>query len=171
MKNKKFIITIILIILLNGVVLAGWLYLFSSLKKENNFIKEKRQEILANDKKLENSNSLKILMNEIVDERQKIDSAFLDKESVVNFIEKLELIADRTDASIKIGKINIDNQERGGLSLQFDLTGNFNQLFHYLVLLENLPYLINIEKMDLKNLAPNRWAADLEISTDSFIGI
>ena len=171
MKNKKFIITIILIILLNGVVLAGWLYLFSSLKKENNFIKEKRQEILANDKKLENSNSLKILMNEIVDERQKIDSAFLDKESVVNFIEKLELIADRTDASIKIGKINIDNQERGGLYLQFDLTGNFNQLFHYLVLLENLPYLINIEKMDLKNLAPNRWAADLEISTDSFIGI
>lgn len=169
MKNKKFITTIILVVLLNGVVLAGWLYLFSSLKKQNNFIKEKQQKILVSDKKLENSNSLKVLMNEIVDEKQKIDSAFLDKESIINFIENLESISGKTGASIKIGNINIDNQEEKGLSLQFNLTGNFNQLFHYLILLEELPYLINIERMDFKKLVPNEWKADFEILVNSFM--
>ncbi len=171
MKNKKFITTIVLVVLLNGAVLAGWLYLFSNLKKQNNFIREERQKILVSDKKLENSSSLKILMDEIVDKKQKIDSAFLNKESVVNFIENLESIAGKTGASIKIGNINIDNQEKKGLSLQFNLTGNFNQLFHYLILLENLPYLINIERMDFKKLAPNEWGADFEISVNSFMEI
>ena len=169
MKNKKFITTIVLVVLLNGAVLAGWLYLFSNLKKQNNFIKEERQKILVSDKKLENSNSLKALMNEIIEEKQKIDSAFLDKESIVNFIEDLESIAGKTGASIKIGNIN-DNQEKKGLSFQFNLTGNFNQLFHYLILLEKLPYLINIERMDFKKLAPNEWGADFEILVNSFIG-
>jgi len=169
MKNKKFIITIVLIVLLNGAVLAGWLYLFSNLKKENNFIKEEQQKILVNDKKLENSGSLKVLMNEIINEKQKIDSAFLNEGSIVNFVEKLESIAGKTGAAIKIGNINIDNQDKKGLSLQFNITGNFNQLFQYLILLENLPYLINIEKMELRKLAPNDWEADFEIIVSSFI--
>jgi len=171
MKNKKFIITIVLVVLLNGAVLAGWIYLFSNFKKQNNFIKEERQKILVSDKKLENSNSLKALMNEIVDEKQKIDSVFLDKESIINFIENLESIAGKTGASIKIGNINIDNQDKKGLSFQFNLTGNFNQLFHYLILLENLPYLINIERMDFKKLAPNEWGANFEILVNSFTGV
>lgn len=170
MKNKKFITTIVLVVLLNGAVLAGWLYLFSNLKKQNNFIKEERQKILVSDKKLENSNSLKTLMNEIIEEKQKIDSVFLDKESIINFIENLESIAGKTGASIKIGNIN-DNQEKKGLSLQFNLTGNFNQLFHYLILLEKLPYLINIERMDFKKLAPNEWGANFEILVNSFTGV
>ncbi|MCX6731873.1 MAG: hypothetical protein NTX55_02715 [Candidatus Parcubacteria bacterium] len=169
MKNKKFITTIVLIVLLNGAVLAGWLYFFSNLKQQNNFIKEERQKILVSDKKLENSGSLKILMNEITGEKQKIDSAFLDKETIVNFIEKLESIAGKTGAAIKIGNINMDNQNEKGLSLQFNITGNFNQLFHYLILLENLPYSINIEKMDFKKLAPNNWEADFEIIVNSFM--
>ena len=171
MKNKKFIITIVLMVLLTGAVLAGWIYLFANFKKQNNFIKEERQKILVSDKKLENSNSLKALMNEIVDEKQKIDSVSLDKESIINFIENLESIAGKTGASIKIGNINIDNQEKKGLSFQFNLTGNFNQLFHYLILLENLPYLINIERMDFKKLAPNEWGANFEILVNSFTGV
>jgi hypothetical protein len=170
MKNKKFITTIILVVLLNGTALTGWLYLFSNFKKQNNFIKEEQQKILVNDKKLENSNSLKALMNEITDEKQKIDSAFLDKESIINFIENLESIAGKTGASIKIGNINIDNQEKKSLSFQFNLTGNFNQLFHYLILMEKLPYLINIERMDFKKLAPNEWGANFEILVNSFTG-
>lgn len=169
MRNKKFITTIILIILLNGVALAGWLYLFSNLRKENNFIREEREKIMISDKKLENSSSLKILMNEVIDEKQKIDSAFLNKDNIVDFIENLESIAGKTGASIKIGKINITSQERKGLSVQFNLTGDFNQLFHYLIFLENLPYLINIEKIDFQKLAPNEWRADFEILVSSFI--
>ena len=167
MKNKKFIATTILIVLLNGAVLAGWLYFFSNLKKQDNLIKEERQKLLASDKKLENSDSLKVLMNEIIDEKQKIDSAFLNEGSIVNFVEKLESIAGKTGAAIKIGNINEEN----GLSLQFNITGNFNQLFHYLILLEKLPYLINIERMDFKKLAPNEWGANFEILVNSFTGV
>lgn len=169
MKSKKFIITIILIILLNGVALAGWLYLFSILKGQNDLAKEEQQKIAVSEKKFQNSNSLKGLMNEIVGEKQKIDSVFLDKENIINFIENLESIADKTGASIKISSININNQDKKGLSLQFKLAGNFNQLFQYLVLLENLPYLIDIERVDFRNLAPNEWEANFEILVNSFM--
>lgn len=170
MKDKKFIITIALIVLLNGIVLAGWLYLFSYLEKQNDLIREERQRILMNEKKLENNRSLKDLMNKIADEKQKIDSVFLDKENIINFIESLESVSGKTGASIKIGNINIDNRKEKNVFLQFSLTGDFVRLFHYLVLLENLPYLINIEKTGLKKAASNEWRADFEVSVNSFTG-
>jgi len=169
MKDKKFIITLILIILMDGLGLFGWFYFFSLLKNQSDLIQEKRQNIANSEKKLQNNNSLKTLMEEISPEKEKVDSAFLNDDNLAAFVEKLESTAALTNTFIKIGNIAIDSSGKNGLSVEFSLEGNFQQIFHYLVLLENLPYLLNIERMDFGSLASGRWNADFKILVTSFL--
>jgi sRNA-binding regulator protein Hfq len=160
MKNKKIIITVVLIALLNGIVLTGWIYFLSVIKNQADMITEIRSQIAVNEKKAESDRSLKNLMTEIAVEKQKIDSVFLDKQSIIKLIEELESIANKTGTSIDIGSVN-----------SFSLKGNFSQLFHYLVLLENIPYTININKMSLQQQGKDIWRANFEISLISFSNI
>jgi hypothetical protein len=160
MSNKKFIITIIFIILLNGAALACWFYALSVVKDNFNAINEIRSKIAIDDKKTEESRSLKKIMTEAAEEKQKIDSIFLDKQSIIKLIEELEAIADKTGTSIDIGGIKM-----------FSLKGKFSQLFHYLVLLENIPYAISIDKIDFQKQEKDMWQANFEISLNSFLNI
>jgi hypothetical protein len=168
MKNKKNIIAIILIIALNGLALASWLYLFSYLGEKSDFIKGQQEKISINDKRFENSNSLRSSVNEITDKKQKIDLVFLDKENIVGFIEKLESLAGKTGSSIEIGNIS-ESQEKNGLSVQFALTGEFSKLFQYLSFLENLPYLVDVSSVNFKKESAKQWEADFEILVSGFI--
>lgn len=168
--KRKYIITIISIVLIDGFILFSWLHLFSYLKKQTNFVKEQRKKIAINDKKLENSNTLKNLMDEIVDRKKRIDSSFFTKENIIVFIENLESIAGKSMVEPKISNIKIDSKNKK-LSIQVNLTGKFNQLFQYLVFLENLPYLIDIERMNFQKTEKNKWQASFEILADSFMGI
>lgn len=167
MKNKNFIVTIFLILLLNGLALGGWLYFIFTIKEQNRAVKEERQKLAINEKTFQNANSLKALMSEVAEKKQLIDSFFLNRESAINFIENLELIAKQTDVSIKIGNVSIKNTEKEILNLQFNLSGDFKQVFHYLVLLENLPYLIDVERINFRK-AGEKWQADFEISLSGF---
>ncbi len=164
MSNKKFITTVVLIALLNGIALAGWFYALSVVKGNFDAINEIRSRIAIDDKKIEESRSLKKIMVEATGEKQKIDSIFLDKQSIIKLIEELESVADKTGTSIDIGSINM-----------FFLKGKFSQIFHYLVLLENIPYSINIDKINFqkqeKSSPAGEWQANFEISLNSFINI
>jgi tetrahydromethanopterin S-methyltransferase subunit B len=160
MKNKKIITTFILVILLNGAVLAGWFYLLSVIDGKFNEINEIRSKIIINDAKIQEGSSLKKSIAEVAEEKQKVDSIFLDKQSVIKLIKELESIANKTGASIDIGSINM-----------FSLKGRFSQLFHCLVLLENIPYAISIDKMDFQKQEKDMWQANFEISLNSFINI
>ena len=160
MSNKKFITTVVLIALLNGIALAGWFYALSVVKGNFDAINEIRSKIAIDDKKIEESRSLKKSIAEVAEEKQKIDSILLDKQSIIKLIEELESIANKTGTSIDIGGINM-----------FSLKGKFSQLFHYLVLLENIPYSISIDKMNFQKQEKDMWRANFEMSLNSFINI
>lgn len=170
MKNKKIIITVVLIALLNGIALTGWIYFLSVIKNQADMIRDIQSKTAVNEKKAESGRSLKNLMAEIAVEKQKINSVFLEKQDIIKFIEELESIADKTGTSIELGNINT-SYETQNPHLQFFLRGNFSQLFHYLVLLENIPYTISIDKMYLQKQQKDVWQANFEISLNSFINI
>lgn len=167
MKNKKLIASIILVVLLNSLVLWGWFYAHSLLKGQDEIIKQQRQKLALNEKSFQNSSSLKVLLEEIKGEKQVIDDIFINRENVINFIESLESLAKQTDVLIKIGSVNIENAKNGSLNLQINLRGDFRQTFHYLVLLENLPYLIDVERVNFRKVEEG-WQADFEISLKGF---
>lgn len=169
MNKKKIIITVITIILLNAIALGAWFYLFYTIEKQNNFVKEGQKKLLISEKNFENNKSLNNLINEISNEREKINSAFVDKDSIINFVERLEALGSETGASVKIESINTDIKDKKGLYIRFSLKGDFNQLFKYLNLTEDLPYLINVEKINLRNSTSDEWTATFEILVKSFI--
>lgn len=170
MKNKKFIATIVLVIFMNMLAISVWFYFFLALKKHNEAILEIRRNTLINDKKSDNNKILKNLISEIANERQKIDSVFLSQENIIKLVRELEANADRAGAEIDLGNINISEDGKKNPRIQFSLKGKFNQIFHYVVLLENMPYIVSVDKAHFeKDLSSGGWRGSFEISLNNFI--
>jgi hypothetical protein len=170
MKNKKFIATIVLVVFMNMLAISVWFYFFLALKKHNEAILEIRRNTLINDKKSDNNKILKNLISGIANERQKIDSVFLSQENIIKLVRELEANADRAGAEIDLGNINISEDGKKNPRIHFSLKGKFNQIFHYVVLLENMPYIVSVDKAHFeKDLSSGGWRGSFEISLNNFI--
>ncbi len=167
MKERNFIVTIIIVILINILALCLWFYLLSFIKEQSNMINDEREKLAMNEKELQNATSLKGLINEINDDKKIIDTFFINKESAINFIENLESIARQTGASVKIENANIEGAGGDSFSFQINLEGEFRQIFQYLILMENTHYLIDVKKTTLIKSDKN-WQADFEILLKGF---
>ncbi len=175
MKKNKFIITITVVVLVNAAALGAWFYLFSALGQEDSNIFEIQGKALVNDENSKRYKELDIFMDKTADERKILDSVFLDKESIIKIIEELEANAEKTGVAIKLGNINIGENKTQKPSLNFSLNGDFNQIFHYLLLLENMPYSVEVKKTQLQKEgkvgAQSKWNAEFEILLNNFITI
>jgi len=168
--NKKITISVSLILLINGIAALGWFYLYLSISRHVREINEIRGKLAVTERDYSNGRSLKMFLDNFQDERRKIDEIFLNKETLIKFIEKLEEMSEKTGASLKFSSIRVDGESgaKKGLRLQFRLTGKFSEIYRYLSLLENLPHQIVFEKSYIQS-GKEGWVADLEIILLTYI--
>lgn len=173
MKKNKFIITIAVVVLANAAAIGVWSYLFSALGQEDNNIYEIQKKSLINEKKAQKYKEISVFMDETFSKRETLDSVFLDKESIIKIIEELEANAEKAGVAIKLGNINIGENKTQKPLLSFSLNGDFNQIFHYLLLLENMPYSVEVKKTQLQKEGKigtqSKWNAEFEILLNNFI--
>lgn len=168
MKNKKLsIIVFIGLLILASVFLC--VFSFSSINKKTGQILNLQKEIAAAEKEFFKNKSLGNFIGNLKEKKEKIDTVFFVSENgTVKIIEDLEFIAAKTGSGIKFNNININDGVVQKPLIQFFITGRFDQVFRYLALLENLPYLINFEKIQCKK-DQSAWGCDFEITLSSFI--
>lgn len=170
MDNKKTKKIIILAVLINALVLAVWLFLAYSVFKEGDQLKQISSEISTINTKKENLQNLTSIMKNTEIDRGLINSYFVDSSSKADFIARLEQMAKDSGVALEVSGAQED------LSLKFDLnlTGSFASIYQYLLLVENLPYRIDVEKINfqfspLKEAGGSgRWVADLVINIISY---
>ncbi len=90
MRNKKIIISMSLVFLANAIAASGWFYLFSSVSEQRREVDGIRRELAAVERDFRGSRSLELLLDDIQDEKKKMDEAFLNKGNLIRFIEQLE---------------------------------------------------------------------------------
>jgi len=122
-------------------------------------IKDIRKNIITQKIDLENKtvrqknlNTLNEKLKMIEPELQKFNQIFINKNRELEFITTLENIANKNQLS---QKINFDpnnavlEQDHQMITINLALTGNFNNLMNYLQDIEELPYYVNINQINI----------------------
>lgn len=146
MKSKFFITVFILLVLIFSAF-AGWFYVFSKISSESKEIIELRKNILRGEKSNVNEQSLSRLLDSLKKEREEVESVFLKEDDLIRLIKGLESIGESSGVSLKISAISAEKSAASKPAISFSAEGTFEQLFKYLYFLENLPYLITINKV------------------------
>ena len=150
MKNK-FFITIFILFASILAAFAGWFYLFSKISSERKEIIELRKSILRGEKNKINEKSLARLLEGVKKEKEAVEAIFLKEDDLVRLIKGLESIEESSGVSLKISAITSEKNKSSKPVISFSVQGTFEQLFKYLYFLENLPYLITINKVSFQN--------------------
>jgi hypothetical protein len=173
--NRKFIISVALVIVLNLAGIGGWLWGYSHLTKMQTSIDDKASQLEIAEGKIKNIKSLEALLADISEERAKINSVFLERRNIVRFIESLEALAEETGTSLEVKTARLPQGTAKGPQFTFSVSGSFPSLFQYLALLENSSYQIFFNsvrflKPDTKNSKKaSGWRADFDVVVMSYL--
>jgi hypothetical protein len=171
-KNKKFIISIGFVVALNVLAIFGCWLMFSNIQEKRDAVFKMRQEIEADERQLANAKSLKILLKDLQREKEKIAASFLGPQDFIKFIEEIESLASRAGVGIELESAALPAQKEQSPFLQFRISGSFVNVFHYLVLMENLPYQTSFQELWLvKDEDKNTWKANFKVKLLSYVPI
>jgi len=154
MKYKqKITISIALIVGINLIAIFGWWFIYSGIQQKRDAIAALRREIDINERRMNNSRSLGVLLTDVKSDEEKITATFLNSNNIVKFIEDLEFLSRKASTTLEVDAIKLPTPEDDiqKPAFHFKITGVFSELFQYFTLLENLPYQIEIERVSLIN--------------------
>src|SRR3990167_3708325 len=112
---------------------------------------EKKKKNRGGEKKNVDEKSLARLLESVKNEKEAVEAIFLKEDDLVRLIKGLESIRGSSGVSLKISAISAKKKKTSKPAISFSAQGTFEQLFKYLYFLENLPYLITINKVFFQN--------------------
>jgi len=86
-------------------------------------------------------------------EVEKLDTFFVAKDGVPNFIEYIEGLGKESGAALSIGNVSVEPDTKNKddfkevLRLKVEILGSWQELFTFLSIIENLPYGIQIDSV------------------------
>lgn len=146
------IIAVILAVSLN---LAGWFWLQAI---RNDFLKY-RQELASLSNKSSNLFELKKEYEKISSRTEELSNAFLSKEKTPDFISLLEKTGARLNVGVDVtalSEVRSDDMDGNFLNLNISLTGSYNNLVNFIAQLENIPFLIALQKIEIFNMVQDK---------------
>ncbi|MDP3784869.1 MAG: hypothetical protein Q8R12_02230 [bacterium] len=149
MKKHNFTFSIVFaaILILLPLLLAG--LIFQELFALTGELSAIEREIFLLDSKQRNIKSLKGVLGELGERPRRLNNLFIDEKSLVRFIEDLEALAKESGVELKVASAVLpETLEEAGPTFDFSAAGEFQQLFKYQRLLENIPYQLVFEKIE-----------------------
>jgi len=154
--TKKFVKSLIVIILINGFLVAGWFWFFNKVKSSQEKSAQLQKEISENESRIKNLNVLEKTLEELARERQAIEKAVVAEKDLVGFIEFLESLAEKNNVELTIGSAVLPQKtekQEEVLSFSLNLAGSFAALAGFNILLENSPFGVNVEAGQIRKLS------------------
>lgn len=173
MKNKKFAITAIVVLLAVVASVSGWLFMLSKMYEKNFAIMSLRKSLLENERKIMEAKALNSLVASVKSDMAVVDSVFLTEKDLLRVIQGLESIGRSSGANLKISSVTAGEGSAKPV-FNFSATGSFEQLFEYFYFLENIPYLIIIDKISFQktesgdNKIKNLWQANFDVELEGY---
>lgn len=126
-------------------------------------------EIAEETHKEENLRLLKNSVQNTEGSRVQMEALFVSEDGIVSFIERVESLGVLSHAQILLQSVSVDG---GVLKLDVSAIGVFSEVFHFLTLLEKLPYRTVFEKVSILKLPEdkkgNGWQALVTFDLLSF---
>src|SRR3989344_3640130 len=162
-------IILVAVVILNLIGFFGCVVIFREIKNKSENISSIRNELEQESAKESRYLSIKGLIEETAEDREKIDSYFIPSEGVVGFLELLEKQSalSGVQASIVSVRVNEDDTIASStietLALEVEAEGGWKEMHHFFSLAENLPYNISPKDVDINSSRTgktNLWQAN-----------
>jgi len=129
--------------------------LFERIKNNSETISLQKADLASLETKTANLKKFQNLLEEIEPNLTKMDKLFINSEAPVDFISFLETIAQDCEISLKISRSLSEKSKKDiwpSLIFQISSTGSFPKFFKFFEKLENSPYLIKIQNLNIRRL-------------------
>jgi hypothetical protein len=95
---------------------------------------------------------------------EKANGYFIKRDEVVNFLDAIESLGSTTNTQISIKSVDDKKNASSSslLSVNLIASGSYSNLYYLVRLLEEFPYQLEIQKIQLVKGVPN-WTADINI--------
>lgn len=154
LKKINLLIFALIIAVILAVSLAI-LPVFKEIQRNSKELVLQKGNLAALDAKIENLNQLKISYSEFEAGVKEMDGLFINPELPVEFISFLEKIAKDSGVEIKISSSAFNQNKEGKwpfLNFQINTASSFPKLLSFLEKIENAPYLIEIQNLNINQL-------------------
>lgn len=169
MKKIRQTIIIAIVTLINIFAVALWMYLSLFIKELWIEAGDLRVKVTESELAREESINQKKTMAEITKKKKELDNAFVDRQNIVDAIEKIEYVAETTGVSLETKGI-VENVASSTALFQIIVSGEFKHIYHSIVLFENMPYMsiidiVNLQRSDkTKANGPILWQANIQLT-------
>ena len=141
-------------VLIAGFLLVAYGFLTQYIVKLNTSAAELTATIQTEVERDRQLRSLERLLGELKSEESGLDNRFIKPEGEVVFLELLEQIARDAKVGLEVASVSLqldpeENRPFEWIKLAFRADGSWNQLFHFLMLLETAPYVIKLDQVGL----------------------
>lgn len=169
-RTKKILIFTTIIAI---AILAVYIALFFQLKNKNEGISILKNEVENITKKDAEQRVIKDTIKETEKERAELNSYFVSSDGVVDFIETIEALATDTAISVEITSVSIKKAPEHSdiielLRISIKTDGRWINMFHFLSLVETLPFDIFVERVNFSKekdkIASRLWNGAFDIS-------
>ena len=176
-KKTKQIFALVTVLLVVSIVM--YVIFFINIKEKNKNISSIVSEIDLVVKKEVRLKSVKNLIKETEGDHIKLNTYFITDDKVVDFIENIENMAkdvgvDIEVVSVYVNDIKDDSIQKNNISellrLSIEMSGKWSNIYHFVSLVEKLPFKIDILNINLENMYngdnenPENWKGVLNLS-------
>lgn len=145
-----FIFSIFLVV----ISITVYLSLFLMIRAENIKISELRSDIstvLGKEKQLKSSQNI---VEDTKDIREELDSYFISKDGVVDFLERIEAFGNVANVIVEVKSVEIEPINKSKivdyLNVIVSAEGEWSNLFYFLDLIESQPLSISANRMNFE---------------------
>ena len=177
MKNnsKKILLGNAIVFFLISVVV--FFFIYKEIKKNTDEIRKVEADLATEISKRDEIKTLNSYILSIQNEKAELETHFVQSSDVVPFLNTLERLGQGVGTKVEVNTISIA-KDGTGLLVSLKDTGNFEQIYKFITLLENAPYELEFVSVDIGNsVQPDgatskntrAWEAEINLKLISFI--
>jgi len=149
--NKKIILSIVFVVMVNIVAVGALLFINMKVKDMSGRVEVTKSEMNLKEKEGADAKALKANLLSFSQLEEKLDAVFIGQKDVLSFIEEIEILAKESGVEMEFRSVDISKNDSGEKPVfQFKASGSFSDIFHYLVLLENIKYQVIFDSVSLQ---------------------
>lgn len=151
-RSSKMLFALALLALM-GALVAGGVILgrIAQARKDLDQSRMRRAEL---EEKRAEARRAEIFLESAQEKIAAVERYFVSESEIVSFIEELETTARGSSIELEVAAASVLSGQDTSPAFELNASGEFANLFRYLLLLENFPHLLSIERADFRKSSP-----------------
>jgi len=146
-RNKKTLIILIAVLVLNIALAGAYFFAFNIVKSQSEKAAGSTLALRAYQASGDRVATMEQIIEDVKNDELKLDNYFVTEDSLVDFIEAIESAGNTANIALTLSGLRRDGENE--LLFSVNAGGSFENLMHFMALMEYMPFVIDTERASL----------------------